>query len=317
MSQTRILLDVGTNELEIVEFYINEEKDGYRGYYGINVSKVMEIIQPQPVTAMPQMRHPSVLGAFSYRGGTIVPLIDLCAYLGKGKTADEDPKIIITEFNNVQNAFLVSGVTRIHRISWQQVESPSKFMLEMSRNSITGVVRLDNRVVFLLDMEAIVGALHPDLGIHMEIDTSTPRPTTRYKILHIDDSANIRHLVLAKLQEEGRFEVTQVVDGKQAWDLLLSLKAKGQEEGLAITDYFQGVISDIEMPNLDGLTLCRYIKEDPYLKHLPVAMFSSLISPSLASKCETVHADAQFAKPDLQTISNKMYELILTRDFGA
>ena len=311
MSQTKILLDVGTNELEIVEFYINEEKDGYRGYYGINVSKVMEIIQPQPVTSMPQMRHPSVLGAFSYRGGSIVPLIDLCAYLGKGKTADPDPKIIITEFNKVQNAFLVSGVTRIHRISWQQVESPSKFMLEMSRNSITGVVRLDNRVVFLLDMEAIVGNLHPDLGIHMEINVDIPKPATRFKILHVDDSANIRNLVLSKLTEEGRFEVNQVVDGQQAWDLLQDLKASSQSEGYPITKYLQGVISDIEMPNLDGLTLCRYIKEDPVLRDLPVAMFSSLISPSLAAKCETVHADAQFAKPDLQTISDKVYELIL------
>ncbi len=109
--------------------------------------------------------HTSVMGAFPYRGGRIVPLIDLCIYLDKGRTEDEDPKIIITEFNNIQNSFLVSGVTRIHRISWSQVEAPSQFMLEMSRKSITGVVRLENRVVFLLDMEAIVGTLHPALGI--------------------------------------------------------------------------------------------------------------------------------------------------------
>jgi two-component system chemotaxis response regulator CheV len=82
------------------------------------------------------------------------------------------------------------------------------------------------------------------------------------------------------------------------------------EDGKPITDYLQGVISDIEMPNLDGLTLCKYIKEDSVLKALPVAMFSSLISPSLSRKCESVHADAQFAKPDLQAISDKMFALI-------
>lgn len=309
MAQTDILLEVGTNELEIVEFYINE-KDGYRGYYGINVSKVVEIIRPEPVTAMPQMRHPSVMGAFPYRGGRIVPLIDLCVYLDKRRTEDEDPKIIITEFNNVQNAFLVSGVTRIHRISWNQVEAPSQFMLEMSRKSITGVVRLENRVVFLLDMEAIVGTLHPALGIRMEINENAPKPTQTYKIVHADDSASIRRLVMDKLQAEGRFEVAQVHDGQQAWDLLRKYRQESQETGRPLTDFCQGVISDIEMPNLDGLTLCKYIKDDPVLRSLPVAMFSSLISPAMQAKCQSVHADAQFAKPDLQAISDKMYELL-------
>ena len=309
MSQSKILLEVGTNELEIVEFFINEQGD-YRGYYGINVSKVVEIIRPQAVTAMPQMRHPSVMGAFPYRGGRIVPLIDLASFLDKKGVQAEEPKIIITEFNNVQNAFLVSGVTRIHRISWQQVEAPSRFMLEMSRRSITGVVRLENRVGFLLDMEAIVGTLHPSLGIRMEVDAHAPKPAHVYHILHADDSASIRSLVIEKLQAEGRFNVTQVPDGQQAWDTLRKIRDQALEAGRPVTDYLQGVISDIEMPNLDGLTLCKYIKEDAVLKALPVAMFSSLISPALAHKCETVHADAQFAKPDLQAISDKMFALI-------
>ncbi len=309
MAQTDILLEVGTNELEIVEFYINE-KDGYRGYYGINVSKVVEIIRPEPVTAMPQMRHPSVMGAFPYRGGRIVPLIDLCIYLDKGRTEDEDPKIIITEFNNIQNSFLVSGVTRIHRISWSQVEAPSQFMLEMSRKSITGVVRLENRVVFLLDMEAIVGTLHPALGIRMDIDESAPKPTRTFKIIHADDSASIRRLVLDKLTAEGRFEVNQVHDGQQAWDLLQRFRNESQSSGRPLSDFCHGIISDIEMPNLDGLTLCKYIKDDPILRVLPVAMFSSLISPAMQAKCASVHADAQFAKPDLQAISDKVYGML-------
>lgn len=310
MSQSQILLETGTNELEIVEFYINE-RDGYRGYYGINVSKVVEIIRPQPVTAMPQMRHPCVLGAFPFRGGKIVPLIDLCRYLDKGCIEDADPKIIITEFNNLQNSFLVSGVTRIHRISWTQVEPPSKFLLEMSRNSITGVVRLENRVVFLLDMEAIVAMLYPALSIRMaEPAADAPRPEKRYHILHADDSASIRNLVRDKLEREGRFTVTQVPDGQEAWNYLRSAKAQAEQNNVPVTSLVDGVISDIEMPHLDGLTLCRYIKEDPTLRCLPVAMFSSLISPSLAHKCESVHADAQFAKPDLQAISDRVYELI-------
>lgn len=309
MSQSKILLEAGTNELEIVEFFIDEQ-DGYRGYYGINVSKVVEIIRPQPVTAMPQMRHPCVLGAFPYRGGRIVPLIDVCKYLNKGGIG-ENSNIIITEFNKVHTAFLVSGVTRIHRISWKQVETPTRFLMEMSRGSITGMVRLEDRVIFVLDMEAIVATLHPALSICMdEKESDSPVPEHKYHIIHADDSSSIRHLVHSKLEREGRFEVTQVVDGEEAWHLLQSYKQKAEEEKIPVTAFVQGIISDIEMPNMDGLTLCRSIKEDPVLRVIPVAIFSSLVSPSLASKCKNVGADAQFAKPDLQAISDRMYDLV-------
>lgn len=309
MSQSQILLEVGTNELELVEFYI-DEPDGYRGYYGINVSKVVEISRSQPVTAMPQMPHPSVLGAFPFRDGRIVPLIDISRFLNKGGVASDDPRIIITEFNKTHTAFLVSGVTRIHRISWKQVEAPTPLLLEISGGSITAVVRLEGRVVFVLDAEAIVAAMNPALSVRMDENSNLPVPDQKYHILHADDSVSIRHLVAALLKKEGRFEVTQANDGEEAWKILQKYKEEAAEKQVPVTSLVQGLITDIEMPNLDGLTLCRYIKEDHILKELPVAMFSSLISTSLAHKCASVGADAQFAKPDLQAISDKMYELI-------
>lgn len=312
MSQTQILLEVGTNELELVEFYI-DEPDGYRGYYGINVSKVVEISRSQPITAMPQMPHPSVLGAFPFRDGRIVPLIDISKFLNKGGVASDDPRIIITEFNRTHTAFLVSGVTRIHRISWKQVEAPTPLLLEISGGSITAVVRLEGRVVFVLDAEAIVAAMNPSLSVRMD-ETPPPAIDQKYHIIHADDSVSIRKLVMDLLKKEGRFEVTQANDGEEAWKLLLKYKQEAQDRGIPVTDIVQGIISDIEMPNLDGLTLCRYIKEDPALKDLPVAMFSSLISNSMALKCESVGADAQYAKPDLQGISDKMFELIKNKE---
>jgi len=314
MSQTQILLEVGTNELELVEFYI-DEPDGYRGFYGINVSKVVEISRSQPVTAMPQMLHPSVLGAFPFRDGRIVPLIDISKFLNKGGVASEDPRIIITEFNRTHTAFLVSGVTRIHRISWKQVEPPTPLLLEISGGSITAVVRLEGRVVFVLDAEAIVATMNPALSVCMD-ETPPPVIEQKYHIIHADDSVSIRRLVLNLLEKEGRFEVTQANDGEEAWELLQQYKHESLEKNIPITDIVKGIISDIEMPNLDGLTLCKYIKQDPVLKELPVAMFSSLISSSLAHKCESVGADTQFAKPDLQGISNKMFELIQAKASG-
>lgn len=309
MTQSQILLEVGTNELELVEFYI-DEPDGYRGYYGINVTKVVEISRSQPVTAMPQMPHPSVMGAFPFRDGRIVPLIDISKFLNKGGVSSNDPRIIITEFNKTHTAFLVSGVTRIHRISWKQVEAPTPLLLEISGGSITAVVRLEGRVVFVLDAEAIVAAMNPSLSVRMD-EVTDPLPIDRkYHILHADDSVSIRKLVAELLKKEGRFEVTQANDGEDAWQILQKYKAEAEEKGVPITDIVQGIISDIEMPNLDGLTLCKYIKEDHILKELPVAMFSSLISNSLVTKCKSVGSDAEFAKPDLQGISNKMFELI-------
>lgn len=315
MSQTQILLEVGTNELELVEFYI-DEPDGYRGFYGINVSKVVEISRSQPITAMPQMPHPSVLGAFPFRDGRIVPLIDISRFLNKGGVVSDDPRIIITEFNRTHTAFIVSGVTRIHRISWKQVEAPTPLLMEISGGSITAVVRLEGRVVFLLDAEAIVAAMNPDLSVKMDEEPAPP-PPDKYHIIHADDSVSIRHLVLNLLNKEGRFDVTQANDGEEAWNILQKLKQEAAEMNVPITRLIQGIITDIEMPNLDGLTLCRYIKEDPTLKELPVAMFSSLISNSLAHKCESVGADAQFAKPDLQGISNSLFDMIKAREAAA
>lgn len=148
---TDILLEAGTNELEIVEFYLEEEpkeddtvelneKDGEekegrkksrKGYYGVNVAKVLEIIRMPKITEMPEVSHESVLGAFNLRS-RIIPLLDLSKWLKKKRVENEPPKAIVTEFNQVTSAFMVSGVTRIHRISWEDVEAPNKYVSALS-----------------------------------------------------------------------------------------------------------------------------------------------------------------------------------------
>jgi two-component system chemotaxis response regulator CheV len=308
MPQTNILLESGTNELEIVEFFLDEPD--YRGHYGVNVAKVVEIIRLQPCTAMPQMRHPAVMGAFSHRDGKVVPLVDLSKYLDKKPVPTDDAKIIVTEFNNIVTGFLVSGVTRIHRLSWHDVEEPGGFLQNMSRNSITGVVRLEQRVVFLLDMENVVADMDPHLAIRLGKISEHLLEDKHYTILHADDSGSIRTLVKSLLEQSGSFTVRQAVSGEDAWAMLRQIKAQAAAEGRPIRDFLQAVISDIEMPRMDGLTLCRQIKEDPELKELPVALFSSIVSHSLEHKGESVGADAQFAKPDLQKLSEKVLELI-------
>lgn len=306
---TNILLESGTNELELVEFYIDEDND-YRGYYGVNVAKVVEIIRQQPVTVMPGMSHPSVLGAFKYRDGRIVPLIDLALYLDKPRVTSEEPKIIVTEFNNVITAFLVSGVTRIHRLSWQDVEPPGIFIQQIS-SAITGVVRFEGRTAFVLDMEKIVGDM--DQGLSVSFSAPGKLSTSRtYNILHADDSISVRNLVKTLLEGSQAFHVIQKTNGLEAWEYLQDTLAKAEAEDRPITDYLDGVITDIEMPSMDGLTLCRNIKENKSLQQLPVALFSSLINEKLAHKGESVGADAQFSKPDLSKLSDMMIQLMTT-----
>ncbi|MDD4701680.1 MAG: chemotaxis protein [Desulfovibrio sp.] len=308
MAQTNILLETGTNELEIVEFYVNQ--DGYEAHYGLNVAKVVEIGRRQPVTAMPEMRHKALLGAFLHRNGRIVPLIDMARFLGSAPITNEDAKVIVTEFNGVCTGFLVSGVNRIYRLSWTDVEAPGQFLQNMSRSSVTGVVRLEERVIFLLDLEAIVAELHPAMALRYDSADMDASDGKTYKILQVDDSSSIRSLLLELLNQEGRFKVEQRVNGQEAWDYLQTVRDKCEAENRPVSDFLQGVITDIEMPAMDGLALCKRIKDDPILKKLPVAIFSSMINESLAKKCALVGADAQYTKPDLKALSVRLHELI-------
>lgn len=317
MSQTNILLEAGTNELEIVEFYLEEQdkpdQPPYRGYYGVNVAKVLEIIRMPKVTELPEVQHPCVLGAFNLRSH-IIPLVDLSLWLGKTRNQScEEPKTIVTEFNTVTTAFMVSGVNRIHRISWEEVESPSKYVASMSNNTVIGVVKLEGRIIFLLDLERIVASLNPKLGLRLDDLGTEWNTTVRHRALVADDSALIREM-LRDLLEKANFDVEVTHNGREAWERLLGIKARAEEEGLKITDFVHVVVSDIEMPNMDGHNLTKRIKEDPVLKQLPVILFSSLINEKLLHKGEAVGADAQITKPEVTALAQRALQLIRERE---
>ena len=309
--QTNILLESGTNELEIVEFFIDEPIPGsdkiYTGYYGVNVAKVLEIIRLPEITEMPEATHPSVKGAFNLRSN-IIPLVDLSEWLGKEQAGRDNAKVIVTEFNRVTNAFMVSGVNRIHRLSWEQVEPPNKYVTQFSDGSITGVVKIQDRIIFLLDLEKIIAELNPDLGLRLD-DASIFENDTQYKAIVADDSALIRTM-LCDLLEKARFNVEAHSDGRMLWERLEELKRKSEMENRKITDIVQVVISDIEMPSMDGHHLTKRVKTDPVLKDLPVILFSSLITDKLRHKGEAVGADEQISKPEVRELAVRAKNLI-------
>lgn len=304
--------DISNNELEVIEFYIDEQlADGtvYSGYYGMNVAKVLEIIRRPPITGVPGKHHSSVLGTFNLRG-RVLPLVDLGMWLGKNIIDASTRKVIVSEFSGIVTAFLVSGVTRIHRMSWTQVEAPDKHLKIFSHDCLTGVVRFEGRIVFILDMEQVIGSMNPSLDMaekskDVQADSSMPQ----YRVLVADDSSSVRHTIVTTMERAG-FIVTAVESGVEAWDYLLKLKRQAEEEKKPITDYLQLIISDIEMPEMDGHTLTKQIKGDSMLCRLPVALFSSLITEALRTQGEKSGADEQISKPDLPLLTQKARTLI-------
>lgn len=314
MSQTGILLESGSNELEIVEFFLDEKDENgeiYRGYYGVNVAKVLEIIRMPKITELPDTQNASILGAFNLRSH-VIPLVDLSHWLGKELAETDEPrKVIVTEFNDVTTSFMVSGVNRIHRISWDEVDSPNNYVSKVSNTTITGIITIEKRIVFILDLEKIVADLNPALSLCID-EAVNWGSEVRYRALIADDS-NLICEMLKDLMQKANFEVEAVNNGRKAWERLTELRDRATEEHKDITDYVQAVITDIEMPNMDGLNLCKRIKEDLQLQKLPVVLFSSIITDKLRHKGIDVGADDQISKPEVTHLAKRVYALIAER----
>ncbi len=311
MSQSANEARTQSADLEIIEFYIDEiAEDGqtYRSFYGMNVAKVIEIIRRPPITGVPGKHHPAALGTFNLRG-RVLPLVDLGLWLNKKMGATDSTKVIVSEFSSVVTAFIVSGVTRIHRMTWAQVEPPGKYLQSFSHDSITGVVRFDERIVFLLDMEQVISSMDPSLGLDADLRLEGSDSGEGYTVLVADDSPSIRN-VIASCLEHAKFKVVRTTCGKEAWDQLQVWNTRSKLEGVPLTNFIDLVISDIEMPEMDGHTLTKLVKEHPDLKQLPVILFSSLISEVVRQKGLAVGADDQIAKPDLPELTHRALSLI-------
>ena len=301
---SNILLESGTNEVEILELYIDEE--GYRGYYAVNVAKVIEIIPvPKNRITPPDSKRGMVSGLFNHRNKVVV-LVDLAVWLGKKRVEMKPCNVLITEFNNVVTAFLVSGVTRIHRVTWQDIKPLDGYMENMS-DAVTGVVELDSNLVFMLDLEKAIAELDPNLALKApsgdeKAVEGTMNTGRQIRILHVDDSNVIRRNVKARFEEQGDLAIISAGNGDEAWNWLVAVNGKALSAGRPITDYVDAVLTDIEMPVMDGYHLCKKIKESAEFKSLPVILFSSLITDKLIHKGQSVGADGQFSKPDLSLI---------------
>ena len=289
IKQTEILLESGTNELEIMEFTIAGET------YGINVAKVKEIMHTMPVKSM-QKSHPFVEGIFKPRD-EVIPVVDLGGYLGLA--ASENPErdiFIVASFNLQVFAFHVHTVVGIDRISWTQIKKTDRIIYGGEEGVATGVADFEGRLITILDFEKIIAEISPETSIKasdvekMGAHTQCTRP-----IPIAEDSMLLSKMLLDSLHRAGYSNVIKTDDGKEAWETLQKAKQAGGE----ITEHVACIISDIEMPQMDGHRLTKLVKTDPVLKKIPLILFSSLITEEMRIKGKELGADEQISKPEI------------------
>ncbi|WP_409294552.1 chemotaxis protein [Peribacillus sp. SCS-26] len=298
-SNKGILLESGTNEIEVVEFGIGAIK------FGINVIKVKEIIKPVSVTPIPRS-HQNVEGVIELRG-EVLPIIDVAVALGLPPSqTPHDDKFIVAEFNMQKTVFHVHSVTQIHRLSWESIEKPTGLMQGLE-SQIVGMVNLEGHMLMLLDFEKMIVDINPDSGIHAgRLKHVEARDRSDKKIIVAEDSALLRKLIEGTLLEAG---IQQVKFFENGSDTLAYLEAL-ENDGKKIEDEVDLLITDIEMPKMDGLHLTRRIKTSEAFNKLPVIIFSSLITEDLRHKGKMVGADAQVSKPEIGRLIEYMDELI-------
>lgn len=300
MEHKGILLESGTNELEIVEFEVANNK------FGINVIKVKEIIQPIPVTFIPHA-HPHVEGIIQLRG-EVLPVVDMLRVLGiQGAERNPQQKYIVAEFNKQRVVFHVDNVTQIHRISWNQIEKPSD-MYQGGTSQVIGVIKQNEQMILLLDFEKIMVDINPDSGISVEsVKKLGKRERSEKRILIAEDSPLLRKLLFDTMKEAGYENVEFFENGRDAYEYLEALANSGSN----VTEHVQLVVTDIEMPQMDGHHLTRKIKEHTDLQNLPVIIFSSLITDDLRHKGDQVGAEDQISKPEIAELILRVDQLIL------
>ena len=293
-----ILLESGTNEIEIMEFTI----DG--SLYGINVAKVREIIMSAPVKIMPHA-HPAVEGIFKPRD-VVITVVDLPKYLSVDKEKGSKDLFIITNFNKMYIAFRVHTVVGISRISWTDIHKPDKTVSGGSEGVATGIAQCGNDLVTILDFERIVAEIAPETTIQMdEIEQMGPRARSDEPIWIAEDSILLSKMIEDCLHKAGYVNLRMFPNGQELWEALNALPKERR-----LFDQVALVITDIEMPQMDGHRLTKLIKDSPRFNPIPLIIFSSLISEEMRIKGRQLGANERMSKPEIGHLVDVMDHLL-------
>lgn len=287
--ETGILLESGTNELELLEFTVGTQ------HYGINVAKINELCPYQEPTMVPNS-HEYIEGIFMPRE-RIITVIDLAKALGVQTIGDSTHDMyIITNFNRLHTAFHVQEVLGIHRVSWKDIVKPDSTISGNGKGVATGITKINDKIIVVLDFEKIVTEVNPETGLKLsEIEAMGERSRHDCPILMAEDSPLLLEMLKKCLTKAGYTHLIPTTNGLEAWNMLDRMMNDGGVIGKDIAL----VITDIEMPQMDGHHLCKRIKDDPRFDGLPVVIFSSLVNDEMRRKGEALGVDAQLSKPEI------------------
>ena len=317
MSDSRegILLTSGNNEVEFIEFYLNGVS------YGINVSKVQKVIELKSTKITPMIRVPeSVLGTFHLQEKPVA-VIDLVKALNIKVKSEQSERqlILVATFNRSTTGYVIDGIHKIHRTSWKQFHPMKDGLVSNSAAKggyVTGTIEMDNRVILVLDLERLMLDYCPE---HHQptslIEEPLPEIKTRREQLNIvyaEDSPMIRKITQDTLLKAGFSGLKTFEDGQKAYDYISQISKQAEREGKKAASFIDLIITDIEMPQMDGLTLCKQVKAGNEQMRIPsVVVYSSLITREMAAKCSSVGADAQLSKPHGEEIIGVIDNLCL------
>lgn len=293
-----ILLESGTNEVEILRFKVAGES------YAINVVKVSELLHIDNIAKVPNA-HIAVPGVSLIRG-EVITIIDMLQVLENKKNPDiNNAMTLVCEFNQIKVAFAIEEVLGISRITWEDIQKPNEIT---NTSLVIGNINYQDEIVMLLDFEKIVMDISPQSGINLDrVANVEYKDRSSYKLVLADDSPLIREVLQKTLEKAGFTQLKFFNDGKATYDYLLEVAENNGEQFGNVVDL---LITDIEMPQMDGHTLTRRIKEDKILNKLPVVIFSSLITDELKHKGESVGADGQMSKPEIDKLVSVIDNLL-------
>ncbi|MFA6970927.1 MAG: chemotaxis protein [Gallionella sp.] len=298
----------GTNKLEILMFSLGMDVRTQREEtFGINVFKVREVMRIPAITRAPEM-PPSVEGMVSLRGA-LVPVIDLAKYIGL--VTDSPPEImIVTEYNGHTQGFLVKGVDNILRLDWSAMRVPPAMLAAELGGLVTAITELkDKRLVMMIDVEKVLAETGHFGTDEMIFNAVKPLGRENRTVFFADDSSVARNQITRTLDAMGVKHIS-AINGRQAWIELSKMAAYAENTGTPLKDIIQVILTDVEMPEMDGYMLTRKIKEDSRFKGIPVLMHSSLSSTSNQQLGKTVGVDEYIPKFEPQKLSQALARLL-------
>lgn len=298
----------GTNKLEILMFSLGKDmRTDREETFGINVFKVREVMRIPPITRAPEM-PPSVEGMVSLRGA-LVPVIDLAKYIGL--VTETKPEImIVTEYNGHTQGFLVKGVDNILRLDWSAMRVPPAMLVAELGGLVTAITELkDKRLVMMIDVEKVLAETGHFSTDEIIFNAVKPLGRENRTVFFADDSSVARNQITRTLDAMGVKHIS-AINGRQAWIELSKMATYAENTNTPLTDIIQVILTDVEMPEMDGYMLTRKIKEDKRFAGIPVLMHSSLSSTSNQQLGKTVGVDEYIPKFEPQKLSMALARLL-------